>query len=209
VILAADGARATVASVRARIDSHRCAGGALIDGCTASTPVTLTVRRAGRTLTEAAYPRFSARERRMLLGFGFAAHAKAFGVAGAARTSLDEMLHVTANTITGFAHALTSPKVRGEVSSIIGITQTAHETVVHGTGYALVFLAFISLILAVVNLFPFLPLDGGHVLWAVAEKVRGGRISAASMYRYSSIGIVLMLFLVLNGLGNDVGRLGG
>ena len=34
-------------------------------------------------------------------------------------------------------------------------------------------LALISLSLAVINLFPFLPLDGGHVFWAVAEKVRG------------------------------------
>ena len=67
----------------------------------------------------------------------------------------------------------------------------------------------ISLILAVINLFPFLPLDGGHILWSVAEKVRGRRISLLAMYRFSSVGIVLMLFLVVNGIGNDIGRLGG
>ena len=207
-ILAADGTPATVANVRQRIDSHRCAG-ALVDGCTATTPVHVTIRRDGRTLTEAVYPRYDANEKRMLLGFVFGAKAKAFGVAGATGTSLDAMWHVSANTVTGFGRALTSPKVRGEVSSLVGITQTAHETVVHGTGYALVFLAFISLILAVVNLFPFLPLDGGHVLWAIAEKVRGRRISVGAMYRYSSVGIVLLLFLVVNGIGNDIGRLGG
>jgi regulator of sigma E protease len=72
-----------------------------------------------------------------------------------------------------------------------------------------VFLAFISLILAVINMFPFLPLDGGHALWAIAEKVRGRRISVGAMYRYSSVGIVLLLFLVVNGIGNDISRLGG
>ena len=72
------------------------------------------------------------------------------------------------------------------------------------------FLGFISLVLAVINLFPFLPLDGGHVLWALAEKVRGGRrVSLAAMWRYSSVGIVLLLFLVINGLTNDITRLGG
>jgi len=81
--------------------------------------------------------------------------------------------------------------------------------VIAGPGFALVFLGFISLILAVINLFPFLPLDGGHILWSVAEKVRGRRISLLAMYRYSSVGIVLMLFLVVNGIGNDIGRLGG
>ena len=29
------------------------------------------------------------------------------------------------------------------------------------------------------------------------------------MYRFSSVGIVLLLFLVINGIGNDIGRLGG
>ena len=33
-------------------------------------------------------------------------------------------------------------------------------------------LALISLSLAIVNLFPFLPLDGGHIFWAIVEKVR-------------------------------------
>ena len=111
--------------------------------------------------------------------------------------------------ITNIGHAFTSAKVRHQFHSILGITEIAHETVVAGAGYALVFLGFISLILAVVNLFPFLPLDGGHVLWAVAEKVRGRRVSVAAMWRFSSVGIVLLLFLVINGVGNDIGRLGG
>ena len=112
-------------------------------------------------------------------------------------------------TVTGFVNALTSSKARKQVSSIVGITQNAHETVVAGAGFALVFLGFLSLILAVINLFPFLPLDGGHILWSLAEKLRGRRISLLAMYRYSSVGIVLLVFLVVNGVSNDIGRLAG
>jgi membrane-associated protease RseP (regulator of RpoE activity) len=54
-----------------------------------------------------------------------------------------------------------------------------------------------------------LPLDGGHVLWSVAEKFRGARISTQAMWRFSSVGVVLLLFLVVNGIGNDVSRLAG
>jgi regulator of sigma E protease len=80
---------------------------------------------------------------------------------------------------------------------------------VAGAGYALVFLGYVSLVLAVINLFPFLPLDGGHIVWSLAEKLRGKRISVGAMYRYSSVGLILLAFLVISGVSNDIGRLGG
>jgi regulator of sigma E protease len=206
-ILAVEGRPATVESARAAIASHLCPG-ALRQGCRAATPVRLTIGRDGHKLTESVFPRYNQAARRMAIGFGFGS-PKSFGVLAATGASLSEMWHVTTQTLTGFGRALTSSKARSEVSSIVGITQDAHETVVAGAGYALVFLGFISLILAVINLFPFLPLDGGHILWALAEKVRGRRVSLMAMYRFSSVGIVLLLFLVVNGVSNDIGRLGG
>jgi regulator of sigma E protease len=206
-ILAVDGRPATVESARAQIAADRCPG-ALTNDCRASRPVQITVRRAGRTMTLSVYPRYDKDAKRMLVGFAFGS-PKAFGVIAAAGAAVSEMWHVTTGTLTGFAHALASAKARKQVSSIVGITQYAHESVAAGAGFGLVFLGFLSLILAVINLFPFLPLDGGHILWSLAEKVRGKRISLIAMYRYSSVGIVLLVFLVINGLSNDISRLAG
>jgi len=207
-IIAVDGAAATVPSAQRAIAAHRCAG-RLTEGCRADTPARLTIRRAGRDQTLLVYPRYSAEAKRMLLGFEFGVSPRSFGALAAAAAAGGVMWHTTTNMLTSIGHAFTSEKVRHEFHSIIGITEIAHETVVAGAGFALVFIAFVSLILAVINLFPFLPLDGGHILWSVAEKVRGKRISLMAMYRYSSVGIVLLLFLVLNGFGNDISRLAG
>jgi regulator of sigma E protease len=208
-IVAVDGKRGPVATAKAAIEADRCPG-ALTQGCRAAKPVRLTIRRAGRTLTRSIYPRYDkeAAPARMLVGIAFGS-PKTFSVLGAAGASVSEMWHVTTGTLTGFKRALTSSKARKKISSIVGITQYAHETVVAGAGYALVFLGFLSLILAVINLFPFLPLDGGHILWALAEKVRGRRVSLVAMWRFSSVGIVLLAFLVINGVSNDISRLGG
>jgi regulator of sigma E protease len=206
-IVAVEGQPVTVSSARRLIGSHVCAG-VLTNGCRASTPVSLTVRRDGRERTVSIVPRYSKEAKRMLIGFGFGS-AKSFGVFSAAGAALSEMWHTTTGTIAGFGRALTQSKARSEVSSIVGITQDAHAEIVAGAGYALVFLGFLSLILAVINLFPFLPLDGGHVLWSLAEKVRGRRVSLLAMYRFSSVGIVLLLFLVINGVSNDISRLTG
>jgi regulator of sigma E protease len=206
-IVAIDGQPVTVAGARGRIEAHACAG-KQTDGCRAATPVRLTVRRDGELHSLSLYPRYNKEAKRMLVGVGFGA-IKHYGALAAAGGSIGAMWHATTGTLTGFFKALTSSKTREEVSSIVGITQTAHATVVDGAGIALVFLGYISLVLAVINLFPFLPLDGGHVLWSLAEKVRGKRISLMAMYRYSSVGIILLLFLVINGVSNDIGRLGG
>ena len=61
------------------------------------------------------------------------------------------------------------------------------------TTQALFLLALISLSLGVINLFPFLPLDGGHIFWALAEKVRGKAIPFASMERAGFVGFALVI----------------
>ena len=199
---------AGIESVRAAIDSHRCAG-ALREGCRAAKPVAVTVLREGQRRTVPVYPVYSARAKRMLLGFGFGT-PKSFAPGAGASAALGEIWHTTTGTVSGFGRALTQPKVRKEVSSIVGITAASQETVKEGPGKALVFLGYISLVLAVINLFPFLPLDGGHLLWSLLEHLRGGRrVSVGAMYRYSSVGIILLLFLVVNGISNDISRLTG
>jgi regulator of sigma E protease len=219
-ILTVDGKQAGIESIRAGVDAHSCTG-APVAGCRASTPVRLTVRRQGRTVAVSVYPRYETTpaigataasgktEKRMLIGFEFGAAARSFGPLSAAGAALSEMWHTTTGTITGFGKALTSAKSRKQLHSIVGITEVGKETVAAGAGYGIVFLGFLSLVLAVINLFPFLPLDGGHVLWSLLEKLRGRRVSLNAMYRFSSIGIVLLLFLVVNGVSNDVSRLAG
>ena len=58
-----------------------------------------------------------------------------------------------------------------------------------------------------INLFPFLPLDGGHIFWALAEKVRGRAIPFAVMERAGFIGFALVIALFIVGLTNDIGRI--
>ncbi|HUN79208.1 MAG TPA: site-2 protease family protein [Solirubrobacteraceae bacterium] len=197
----------TTGQVERAIDADRCLG-TLVEGCTAPRPVQVTVVRDGQRKALAISPRYDKQVRRMLIGIEFEVGVTPASPLTAARYSVGAMWRITRDTLSGFAHALTSSKARSQTSSIIGITRDTDESINAGAGFALVFVGFISLVLAVINLFPFLPLDGGHVLWAVAEKVRGKRVSLGAMMRFSSVGIVLLAFLVISGISNDIGRLG-
>ena len=57
----------------------------------------------------------------------------------------------------------------------MGIGQTATDALQAGIGDFLYILIVINIFFGVFNLFPMLPLDGGHVAIAVYEKIRTGR----------------------------------
>lgn len=63
--------------------------------------------------------------------------------------------------------------------------------------------------LMVLNLLPILPLDGGHIVFAVAEKVKGSAFSAVTYGRASFVGFALVMVIFAIALQNDIGRLAG
>ena len=92
---------------------------------------------------------------------------------------------------------------------MVGSYEATRQTIELDVERAIFLLAIISLSLGVINLFPFLPLDGGHIFWALAEKVRGRAIPFSVMERAGFVGFVLVIALFMIGLTNDVGRLTG
>jgi regulator of sigma E protease len=96
---------------------------------------------------------------------------------------------------------------RKDVSSPIGIVQGSADAVKHGTSNYLWVLSLVSLSLALLNLLPLLPLDGGHVLFSLIEGARGRLVKREIYERVSAVGLVLVALLFFIGLSNDIGRL--
>ena len=97
---------------------------------------------------------------------------------------------------------------RDEISSPVGIVQGSSEAVEQGADTYLWVLGLISLSLALLNLLPLLPLDGGHIAFSLIEGIRGKAVAREVYERVSVIGIAVVLLLFFIGLSNDVGRLG-
>ncbi len=97
---------------------------------------------------------------------------------------------------------------RDEISSPVGIVQGSSEAVEQGTDTYLWVLGLISLSLALLNLLPLLPLDGGHIAFSLIEGIRGRAVAREVYERVSVVGIAVVLLLFFIGLTNDIGRLG-
>jgi regulator of sigma E protease len=96
---------------------------------------------------------------------------------------------------------------RDEISSPVGIVQGSSEAVERGAEDYLWVLGLISLSLALLNLLPLLPLDGGHIAFSLIEGIRGKAVAREVYERVSAVGIAVVLLLFFIGLSNDVGRL--
>ena len=207
VLLAVDGRRVAVegetASFIAQIASHRCAG-AQVSGCAATTPVRFTVLRGGREHELAITPRYNAKVKRTLVGIGTESVLQRDSVVQAAGASVSQMWTVTSTTVTRIVQIFTSSQARKQVHGIVGVSDVASQAFSFSVAEAFYVLALLSLSLAIVNLFPFLPLDGGHIFWAIAEKIRGRSIPFFVMERASVVGIVLVVCVAAIGLSNDI-----
>jgi regulator of sigma E protease len=96
---------------------------------------------------------------------------------------------------------------RDEISSPVGIVQGSSDAAKQGAESFLFVLGLISLSIALLNLLPLLPLDGGHIVFAIAEGIRGRAVRREVYERVSVVGIGLVLLLFVIGLSNDIGRL--
>jgi regulator of sigma E protease len=190
------------------IGTHRCQG-KQVDGCRARTPAVLRIERGGHVRTLTVRPEYKAEAGQTLVGFSFGSEPVDISAGEAVDRSTGLAWLITHETVTRFARIFNA-KEREEISGVVGVSDVGHQTVDMGAAAALSFLALISLSLGLINLFPFLPLDGGHIFWSLVEKLRGGRqVSLATMERASIVGIVLVVMLAAIGLSNDIGRLTG
>ncbi len=216
-IVAVDGIRASGGDVEAEatkianeVNSHRCPG-KQSNGCVSPQPVHFVVVQDGRRKAFDVHPYYDGKVDRHRVGFSFAGTGLVplgLSVPQAAGRSVDAMWSVTSGTVSRIAQ-LFNAQERKKLHGIVGSFAITEQAVSFGTREALTLIAIISLSLAVVNLFPFLPLDGGHIFWSVVEKLRGRPVPFRVIEGASVVGFLLVMLLFAVGLSNDLSRLAG
>lgn len=208
-LIAVDGVRGDPAEMSRQIARHRCPEGSPTAGCRAAEPATVVVRRDGERVVEQLTPVYDPAAERTRLGFSYALGPReTLPLGDAATTSLDRFWFIASQTASLPARIFDAER-RKEITGIVGSYEITRQTIIEDLADAVGILAIISLALAIVNLFPFLPLDGGHIFWAAVEKVRGQPVPFSVMERAGVVGFMLVIGLFAIGLTNDIGRLSG
>jgi regulator of sigma E protease len=164
-------------------------------------PITVTVQRDGQALTLG--PRKTVKvQNRWIWGFVPTAERVSYPLTTSVGKSLHECWNVVTATGSGFAGIFRSSD-RSQISGPVGIVKVSNAALKIGFSYYLELLGLISMSLALLNLLPLLPLDGGHILFSLIEAVRRRALAREVYERVSMAGIALILVLMYIALNND------
>ncbi|AGA26644.1 RIP metalloprotease RseP [Singulisphaera acidiphila] len=116
--------------------------------------------------------------------------------------TVDNILRIYA-MLRSLAQKRVSPKLLGGPIMIASVAYSQADT---GLTELVHFLGILSINLAVLNFLPVPPLDGGQMVFLIAEKVRGRPLPDSAMIVGSWIGIGLLLFLMVYVMYQDILR---
>lgn len=90
----------------------------------------------------------------------------------------------------------------------IGMAQVTSQIVQSGAAYVLMWAAFLSMFIGIVNLLPVPMLDGGHIFFVLLEWIRRGKRISPRKQRYAQfVGLMLLLALIISVSYRDILRI--
>jgi regulator of sigma E protease len=165
--------------------------------------ITVTVRRGGKTVTLGPRRTVKSPDGRWIWGFVPASRLVSYSVGEAASKGASLCWQVTTGTaqaIGGLFHS----KQRQQVTGTVGIVRASAAALRIGWPYYLELVGLVSMSLALLNLLPLLPLDGGHIVMSLIESVRRRALAREVYERVSLVGIAIVLFVTFIALSNDL-----
>lgn len=130
-----------------------------------------------------------------------------YGMADSLRRALAQTWETSALTLRMIGRMLTGDVSTKTISGPVTIADYAGQSARLGVDHYLRFLALISISLGVLNLLPIPILDGGHLMYYLAEIIKGGPLSERVMEVGQQIGLALLGLLMALAFYNDINRL--
>jgi regulator of sigma E protease len=162
------------------------------------------VRRGGSTVTLGPRATKRSADGRWIWGFIPATERVSYPLGHSARLAANDCWQVATGTVHAFG-AVFHKKERGQLTSAVGIVRVSQQALKVGFSYYLQIVGLVSMSLALLNLLPFLPLDGGHILFSLIERIRRRAVAREVYERVSVVGFGLILLLTFIALSNDLG----
>ena len=178
----------------------------------AGTPIQVVVRRGNADITLMVTPTVET----VTDNFGNNHHFGRLGIYGkgpeyvrrdpftAVVRAFKETWNLSAGTLTALGQMIIGSRTTEELGGPIRIAQMSGEIAQGGLSHLITFMAVLSVNLGLINLFPIPVLDGGHLLFYLAEAIRGKPLGQRAQEYGFRVGLALVLTLMVFATWNDL-----
>ncbi len=163
--------------------------------------ITVTVERGGsRVALGPQHTIFSGGH--WIWGFSPAAQLVAYPLGRSASLAASDCWQVVTGTVKAIG-SLFGAHGQGQLTSTVGIVRISAAALKVSVSWYLQIVGLVSMSLALLNLLPLLPLDGGHILFSMIEAVRRRALAREIYERVSVFGFALIILIWVIALSND------
>ena len=151
--------------------------------------------------------------KKRMIGIKLSSYNNAFqkqkmGPAKAFYSSANEVWFVTTNSLNYLLKMLTGAADSSQLGGPIRIAKITGQVAEYGIVPFLSIMAYISISLGLINLFPIPMLDGGHLMFYFFEKILGRPLSQKKQEGFFRIGLFLLISLMFFATFNDLREIG-
>ena len=167
--------------------------------------VDVTVQRDGQEMHVSLIPQMDSASSRAVIGVMPVIHTQRHGFGESAVLAVQGTGNVCYRMIVGLYDMVRGTE-KADLAGPIGVAQLAGQVASIGFTNLLMFTAFLSINLGILNLLPIPILDGGHIVFCLWEMVSGRPVGLKTREIAQQVGLVMLLGLMALAFYNDIIR---
>ncbi len=168
--------------------------------------VAVTIDRDGNRMSVELIPQQDAQSNRPVLGIFPVVTVQSHGFLESAGMALQRTGQICVLMLKGIYQMVTGTE-KAELAGPLGVAQLAGQVASVGFVNLLIFTAFLSINLGILNLLPIPMLDGGHIILLLIEGVTRRRMPKKALYYIQLTGMALLGALFVFAMFQDISRI--
>ncbi|MCI1823036.1 MAG: RIP metalloprotease RseP [Megasphaera sp.] len=167
--------------------------------------LTVTVQRNNENINLTMIPKLEAQTQRPIIGVVPVIITQNHGFFESAVLSVERTGQICKMMIVGLYHMAAGTE-KADIAGPIGVAQLAGQVASLGFVNLLMFTAFLSINLGIINLLPIPMLDGGYIILLILEGITRRRLPAKALYYVQMVGMCILATVFILAMMQDISR---
>lgn len=165
----------------------------------------VTIQRDGNLMDVSMIPKVEGQSKRTIIGVVPVITSQRHGFFESSVLSVKRTWQICEMMVVGLYHMITGTE-KADLAGPIGVAQLAGQVASVGFMNLLMFTAFLSINLGIINLLPIPMLDGGYIILLILEAITRRRLPKKALYYVQMVGMFILALIFVFAMMQDFSR---